>query len=253
MFGRLNRRWVRITIYYLIALALSFLARFVWTSEDVVDPAQGLWGIYRHLAAGLGPFVGALLIWIAFRPERRMSFGGTFPAMGAAMLLVPTLVMAVVGINNPFAIDPHLFGACMGIYIALYALLEETGWRGYLQDELRDRPALLKYALIGVLWYLWHFSFLSGRPVSAEFVNLLFIVLASIGIGYVADLTRSIFAAASFHLLGNVIATSATFDALPMQESRTWIALACLVVWIAMLRAWRVRNRRALETSAAVE
>jgi membrane protease YdiL (CAAX protease family) len=245
MVKQFDRKWVRIGIYYLIALSISYLARFVWNTSDTTGRPQGLWEMYSNLIAALGPFIGAVAIWATFRPERRMRFGGTFPAMGAAMLAVPALVMGSIGIQNQLSVEPHLFGAHLGIWIALYALLEETGWRGYLQDELSDRPALLKYSVVGIFWYGWHFSYLAGHPASAEMMNLLFIVLASIGIGFVADRTRSIFAAASFHIIGNILITTAAFKALiPAQQTKTMIVLICIFIWLVMLRAWRMRDKR---------
>ena len=127
---RLDRKWIRIAIYYAIALGFSFLARVYWGTSEADDMQLGPWGIFRHLINGVGPFAGAMAIWATFRPERRMSFGGTFPLMGLAMLAVPAIVLGVAGVANGFAIDAHLFGVEVGLWIALYAILDETGWRG---------------------------------------------------------------------------------------------------------------------------
>ena len=75
------------------------------------------------------------------------------------MLAVPAAVMGVLGIDNPFSVDPHLFGIHMGVWIALYAILEETGLRGYLQGEFRNRSPLIRYVIVGLFWYAWHLSY----------------------------------------------------------------------------------------------
>ena len=242
---RLDRKWIRIAIYYAIALGLSFLARVYWETSELADPRLGPWSVFRHLLNGVGPFVGAIAIWAAFRPERRMSFGGTFPLMGLAMLAVPAVVLGVAGIGNGFALDAHLFGVEMGLWIALYAVLEETGWRGYLQDELCEWPALLRYAVVGLFWYFWHFTYLLGdNSLGTEIANLGFLLLASIGIGFVADRTRSIYAAAAFHIVGDILMTSAAFRTfIPESNARLTIVLICVVVWLVMLRLWAMRDK----------
>jgi membrane protease YdiL (CAAX protease family) len=248
---RLDRKWIRIAIYYAIALGLSFLTRVYLGTSELADARLGAWGIFLHLLSGTGPFIGALAIWAAFRPERRMSFGGSFPIMGLAMLAVPAIALAGTGVANGFGLDAHLFGAEIGLWIALYAILEETGWRGYLQDELHDWPALLRYAAVGVLWYFWHFSYLLGdNPIGTEITNLGFLVLASIGIGFVADRTRSIFAAAAFHIVGNVLMTSTEFRTfIPAANARLTIVGICVIVWLIMLRLWAMRDKRIRATA----
>lgn len=246
MLKQLNRKWLRISLYYAIALGFSYLARIYWHTSNMSDPRHGMWAMYWHLFSGAGPFVGAMVIWAMFRPERRMSFGGTFPLMSVAMLAVPAVVLSVIGINNPFAVDPHIFGAHLGVWVALYAILEETGWRGYLQGEFGQRPALVRYAIVGLFWYGWHFSYLAGRAVGIEVTNLIFLILASMGIGFVADRTRSIFAAASFHIIGNVMGLTSDFKALmPSGHSRAIIIASCVVIWLVMLRVWGMRDARA--------
>jgi membrane protease YdiL (CAAX protease family) len=241
----LDRIWIRVFLYYLIALALAAMSRFWWHTNDPAGPAQGAFGLYRHLLTASGPFIGAFAVWAAFRPERRMSFGGTFPLMAWAMIAVPAAVMAVRGMANPFGMEPHLFGLHIGIWIAAYALLEETGWRGYLQDEFRHRPALLRYAIVGLFWYGWHFSWLGGHGAGSELANLAMIVAASIGIGFVADRTRSILAAAAFHVIGDVLGLAREFTTLiPSMNDRLIVVGICLALWLVMLRLWGMRDKR---------
>lgn len=240
----MNPRWLRVFLFYLIALALSALARIYWHTDEPTAPASGPWGLYRHLISGLGPLVGALVVWIVFRPERRMSLGGTFPALAWAMIAVPGAVLAATGVANPFGIEPHLFGLHVGIWVAAYALLEETGWRGYLQDEFHDRRPLVRYAIVGLFWYAWHFSWLGGHSIGSELANLGTILLASIGIGFVADRTRSILAAAAFHVVGDMLGLMREFRTLlPSSHDRLVAVAICVVLWLAMLRIWAVRDK----------
>jgi membrane protease YdiL (CAAX protease family) len=243
--AQFDRKAVRILLFYAVALLFSFLARFVWHTSDTPRQVLTADGMYLHLISALGPFLGALLIWGLFRPKREISFGGSWPTMGAAMLLVPALLLTLLGIDNRLGIERHLFGAHVGIWIALYALLEETGWRGYLQGEFADRPALLRYVIVGLFWYAWHFSFVTDFSLANQAVSLGFILLSSIAIGFVADRTGSIQAAAAFHIAGNILATTALFRLLiPAAQTRLGIVAACFVVWLVMLRLWRMRDLR---------
>lgn len=254
MASRFNNRWIRIALFYAVALGISFLARVYWRTSDLADLRLGEWGLYRHLFSGVGPFAGAFLVWAVFRPEWRMSFGGTFLPMGVAMLAVPAIVLGVIGVGNGFSIDPHVFGVQIGIWIALYAVLEETGWRGYLQGEFDDQSPLLRYVIVGVFWYAWHLTYIvAHNSVATEISNLVFIVLASIGIGFVADRTHSIFAAAAFHVIGNILLTSVEFRTfIPASDVRVKVVLICVAIWLVMLRLWRIRDNRNRARMAAL-
>ena len=132
-----NSRWTRIVVFYAIAIGFSALARVYWHTGEQFR--EGALSVYWHLIGGIGPFIGAVVAWLLFRSERRVTFLGAYPAMSLAMLATPAVVMGLMGIDNPFLVDPHLFGVHMGVWVAAYVLLEETGWRGYLQGEFADR------------------------------------------------------------------------------------------------------------------
>ena len=235
-------KWLRIAIYYAIAIGCSALTRVVWHLGDLSD-GRSMLAMYWHLLGGIGPFIGAVTIWLVFRTKRVNSFGGSWPAMAWAMLAVPAAVMGIMGVPNAMGVDPHLLGLHMGAWIGLYAILEETGWRGYLQGEFRAQPALARYAIVGLFWYAWHLTFLQRTTMENELLTVGFIVLASVGIGFVADRTGSILAAAAFHILGNIMGLTSDFRTLiPDPSRRLWIVGICFLIWLVMLRVWRVRR-----------
>jgi membrane protease YdiL (CAAX protease family) len=238
-------RRARIGVYYLVAIAISALARYYWHTSQATPVERGAWAMYLHLVAGAGPAIGAALVWLLFRYRSRFSPGGTNLALALLMIAIPAIVMAIRGIPNDFGIESHLFGVHMGVWIMLYALLEEIGWRGYLQDELGGLPAIAKYSIVGLFWYAWHLSWLGGNPLSSELVTLLFMILASVGIGFVADRTRSVLAAAAFHILGNIMGLTTDFKRIiPDDHHRILICVACIVPWLVILRIWRIGDRR---------
>ncbi|MDR3272750.1 MAG: CPBP family intramembrane metalloprotease [Flavobacteriaceae bacterium] len=38
-------------------------------------------------------------------------------------------------------------------------LLEEIGWRGFLQQQLKGLPKIWNILIVGILWFIWHLNF----------------------------------------------------------------------------------------------
>lgn len=131
-------KWARIAFFCLIAFSGSALHRFVFPTSG---EAAGAWSIYRNWIGGLGPALGAIGVFLLFRYRTRITLFGNGRPYALAMISTPAIVMAGVGLPNKFGLDPHLFGGSLGLMVAVYAVLEELGWRGYLQDELSDFPS----------------------------------------------------------------------------------------------------------------
>lgn len=96
------------------------------------------------------------------------------------------------------------------------AILEEIGWRGYLQPLLELRLSLTIAAIItGLLWGLWHLGY---YPFGWRFMLgfLLFTLSASVWLGWLLDGTqRHLLIAVLFHTfvnVGFVLFYAETFD-----------------------------------------
>lgn len=235
-----NSRWPRIGLYYFVAVAISALARLYWHSGATTSASAG--SMYGHLIAGAGPALGVLAVWIAFRHRPTLTFGGTNRTLAAVAIAAPAVVLALRGVANPFALEPHLFGLHMGVWIATYAVLEEIGWRGYLQDEFADYSPLARYGVVGLLWYAWHLSWVTNPSIAGELASALILVVAAVGVGFVADRTRSILAAAAFHVLGNILGMTTDFRTLVSLHERLVLAGCCLVALLIVLRIWRMTD-----------
>src|SRR5690606_10564804 len=70
---------------------------------------------------------------------------------------------------------------------------------------------MAKYVIIGVLWYLWHLSFLKGGSVQENLFFMGLLILGSWGIGQIAEATKSIVASACFHLIVQIMSFNALF------------------------------------------
>jgi membrane protease YdiL (CAAX protease family) len=232
-------KWTRIAFYCLIAFSGSALHRFAFLAST---EATSEWSIYRNWIGGLGPALGAIGVFVLFRYRTRITLFGNGKPYALAMVSTPAVVMASIGLPNRFGVNAHLFGGSLGVMVVIYAILEELGWRGYLQDELSDFSKLPKYMLIGLIWYAWHFSWVEDHAIRDQVFNIGFMIAASVGIGFVADRTASVLAAAAFHVIGDIMGLMPDFRAMiPDSYQRFVIVATCVAVWLITMRIWRIR------------
>lgn len=242
--------WIGVAIYFVVACAIS-VPLILWRD---LDPAgwrsSPIPSWLRPLIAGWGPAVGAVVA-MAVRGRhhvRTITFAGTSHVGAALAVLLPIVILAAIAPASTTA-SPHLLGAVAGFHAFTYALGEELGWRGYLQDALRPLPPIGRYALLGTLWGIWHATTFAGNGSATTVVvrlALFYVVLvaASAGIGAAADRTRSVLVAAACHLFY-------TFPMMLGGRDR-WLALGLLVPAVIVLVHWWPGERRAPAPHTAV-
>lgn len=238
---------LHIFIYFLIAASISFTLRVIlpdWYTN--FNLPYGLSGL-KSLLQGMGPFLGALIVTRLFKVKRQTTLWGKYKTVALISIFVPAIILAIIGLDTGEGFNTHYYGLMMGLLIIVYAILEESGWRGYLQDELKNVKPLLKYVIIGTLWYVWHFSFLSPNTnIVNELIVLLILIASSWGIGKIAESTHSVALAGCFHSLGNILGLSTVFrDHLPSAQKYILVGI-CLLVWIPLI----IRSER--KTRAAI-
>ena len=143
-----------------------------------------------ELSTGLGPIVGALVAMAIFKRKTEYTITGKSAWKSIATIAVPCLVFGIIG-----GLDTAII--CFMAFV--YGLLEEYGWRGFLQNELKGLPVWQYVLIITVMWFLWHLD-LKARDILPFFLLLLF---ASWGIGKVATDTHSLLFCAAFHGIVN--------------------------------------------------
>lgn len=230
--------WARVALFVVAATALSYPFRHrsvEWYTA--LDPILGL-PVLQAALEGAGPFVAAAVLTLGFRRQwRPVSFVGSSAARAGQMMAVPPVVFAAIGLPNGEGLSPHLYGLLAGLLVLGYCILEEVGWRGYLQNALGALPELYRFGIVGLLWYGWHLSFLSpGATLAREFVFLVTLVVGSLGLGKVAADTRSVLAAAGFHFLINVLFLSSVVS-VPFTRKLLLVG-GCLVLWAPILWGW---------------
>lgn len=233
----------RLLLFIIIGFGVSNIFRF-----DVFHFNKGLennfkWSylILEGLLEGSGIFIAALLGLFLLQKQRKtgISFFGTSGFKSLLMALIPTVLLIVIGVQNKYGINAHLFGLIAAFGSFIYCIMEEYGWRGYLQEEFKFLKPVVKYLLIGVIWYAWHLSFLT----KATFIDNLFflgtLILGSWGIGKIAELTNSILACSCFHLIVNIFMYNHFFNNAFTGTSKLIILIVSILFWVLILIKWK--------------
>ncbi|MDC3388614.1 hypothetical protein OAX11_03780 [Flavobacteriaceae bacterium] len=108
------------------------------------------------LFEGSGVFIAALFALSLLKKERTTSITllGTSKIYNAYMVAIPLVLLAVVGVNNTYEMNVHVYAIFAFIITLIYCIFEEYGWRGYLHEEFKSITPIKKYIIIGILWYM---------------------------------------------------------------------------------------------------
>ena len=228
--------WRGIALFFAVACGIS-VPLFLWRDLAPASwQASGIPRWLRPLLPGWGPAAGAAVALLARRRAhaRTITFAGTWRTGAALAVVIPVAILAAIAPSRASE-SRHLLGLLAGLHAFAYALGEELGWRGYLQDALRPLSPLPRYATLGVLWGVWHATTFAGDGPPwtvalrlAAFYAVL--VAASAAIGAATDRTRAVLVAAACHLFY-------TFPGILAGRDR-WIALALLVPSVIALVHW---------------
>lgn len=180
-------KWKAIALFYVIAVLIRAI---VLRNEDFGSSPFSYW--LWAWAEGIGPCVGALVAILVFRRRFYCTLTGRSLMKSVITVALPLVIC--------FLLDRGLSLTLLNLIF--YSLLEEVGWRGYLQGELKDMNPPLRVFVIGTMWFLWHITVGLNLASLAFYGVLLF---GSWGIGNIARDTRSLIACACFHTLFNFI------------------------------------------------
>ncbi|MCT4613694.1 MAG: CPBP family intramembrane metalloprotease [Marinifilaceae bacterium] len=241
-----KKSFIRISIFYLIGISLSNIFRL--DILNIVKPNKELTAIEILLTSPLGAvglLIGALISMSLLKKERKLSYSlsGTSSKWSLIMMLIPIALLGIFGVHNSNNINEHLFGIIGGIATLIYAFSEEIGWRGYLQDELKEIKEWKRVVLIGSLWYLWHLSFLTNADLLANLQFLGWMIFGSWGIGKIIDSTKSIIAASCFHMIINIMMFNGLLTEGISGTNKLIILGASVAIWIAILMIWTKREK----------
>ncbi len=233
----------RLILFIIIGFGVSNIFRFdIYHISKILEANFG-WSylILEGVLEGSGIFIAGLLGLFLLKKQKRVgiSFFGTSMFNSLLMASIPAILLIVVGVQNKYGVNSHLFGLIAAIGSFIYCIMEEYGWRGYLQEELQFLKPIAKFLLIGFIWYLWHLSFLT----KATFIDNLFflgtLIGGSWGIGKVAELTNSILACSCFHLIVNIFMYNHFFNNAFSGTSKLIILIVSVLLWTLILMKWK--------------
>lgn len=233
----------RLFVFLTIAISLSNIFRFdIFGTKEILEKLP-VWGYLLSVTflEGSGVFIGALITIYFLRKQRKteISFFGTSKNKALLMSIVPITLLAIIGVKNEYGIQPNLYGLIAVFGSLIYCIMEEFGWRGYLQEEFKYFKPTNRYLLIGFIWYFWHLSFLTEATVSENLFFLGMLVIGSWGIGQVAESTGSILASACFHLIIQIMMFNSLIKNGLDGTQKLIISGVSVMIWIIILRRWK--------------
>jgi uncharacterized protein len=196
-----------------------------------------------------GPGIAALLCFAFFRKThtRTITFWGSSKIRSICFYLVPMALLAFAhppsgrllfgAVGNPAAthLTPTLFTSVVLLSFC-WALGEELGWRGFLQDAVRPMRFAPRFAFIGFLWAFWHFTnYTTNKPLIVVVITLAIFfpatILLAFIIGIAVERGHSLCVAVTIHALLGL--------ALRLPTDRTWIVFGIAVIfWAFLLWSW---------------
>ncbi len=232
--GAARVHWPAVATYYGLACLISWPI-FWW--RDIHPQSWAAFsapGFVKAWLPALGPFLAALVAFWLFPRVRGLGVRLWGSSLWRSLVFAgtPLAIYTALGRGTD---EPHLTALLVGLIYLVYALGEETGWRGFLQGALTPLTPRVRYALIGLAWGVWHFTtFTRGemRAVVPRLALMLVLwILGSWGIGTALEHTRSLLVCAVLHLVFNFS------TAMPLPAAAAVLG-GSAVVWILLLRTW---------------
>jgi membrane protease YdiL (CAAX protease family) len=235
-----KQTWFHVIIFFIIATTLSGVFRlglFDWYNKMTLP--YGLTIVIKSILEGIGPITAATIVLTTIKKKSDITFLGLKKTKSLIMVIIPILLFTIFGANNDQNLNRHYYGFIVGTSLTLYAIFEEFGWRGFLQNEFTSLKPFLRAIIIGSFWYLWHLSFIStDTTVFDELKFFGILAFASWGIGAIAEKTKSVFASACFHLIGSILTFSPLMSNSFDNQTRYIIFGICLLSWIIIVNTW---------------
>ena len=217
-----------IVTFYIIALLVRLISLFFVNKYPSIETNYAF-QVSAALASGLGPAIGALVAMLIFKRKTEYTLTGKSVWKSIATIIIPCIVFGIIG-------GWDLGVTCLLAFV--YGLLEEYGWRGFLQYELRELPMWQYVLIITVMWFLWHLD-LTQRSVLPFFLLLL---LASWGIGKVVSDTHSLLFCAAFHGIVN-FSKHGLLSETPFLIAFIFVIVFWIVMWYFVGTSPKQQNR----------
>lgn len=237
--------WTEIFIFYAVAVLISAPFRLNLIKLDEILPLPNGLNIFYRIFRGIGPAIGFLVIYFVFKSkvERKFSFWGINKYYSLLAIILIPIGLTFSGVDNDSELNRHYFGLLTGIMLIFYALGEEYGWRGYLQQALSSMNAPYRILTIAAFWYVWHLNFLlPDFSIRTHVVFFLFLLLGSWGLLKISESTLSILFVAAVHLSFNILS-----DVHSDFTKKVIVILIAVTVWTFLIISLNKRKTKVLK------
>ncbi|MCP2025377.1 membrane protease YdiL (CAAX protease family) [Flavobacterium sp. HSC-32F16] len=214
---KLKINYEAIAVFYIIAIVCRFIAVKTELFNGVVHDYVFI------LIRGAGPALGAFIAIKLFSLQNPMSLKGIYTNI--ALPFVIFWLLPALSITTLYYFIYGKFPIVFAFTVLVYGLLEEIGWRGFLQEQLKGLPKFTATVIIAVLWFVWHLNF---NMTSSNLIFFGIIFFGTWGIGKIYSKTNSLIAVAGVHSLNN-------FFVKGVHEQELTVIVALLVVWIGFV------------------
>jgi uncharacterized protein len=229
-------KWLFVVLFYLVAFTISGLFNSGLLTTYYHSFTKGyIISDYPYLPACLGTLFATILVLIIDKSHKKtITFLGNFKLKNLVISFTPLITFTIVGIDNKYGQNTHVFAFYFALINLIYAVFEEIGWRGYLQDALRPLKQGYRFLLIGLIWWAWHFRY------NTAFDLTLFPVICIGGsflIGQFTEKTKSFLTAGGLHCLVILLSNSGELT----KEKMIAGGLAILI-WLGIGRFWNTET-----------
>ncbi|GAA3510680.1 hypothetical protein GCM10022393_25300 [Aquimarina addita] len=229
------KKIVSISLFFLIAISLRY---YIIKVRPDFFVSSNLY--IKVLLQGIGPMIGGLVVVYLLKRANKLTFFSIGIWRTLLVVVTPLFLFSLASIISTGQFSLYLI-SYVGV-IMCYALLEEYGWRGYLQSELSGVKNIYKYLIIAILWFVWHLNF------EISMGNIIFFIIlfaGSYGIGFIAERSNSLIMCALFHSFFNLSQNKLLQD-IDLTYKLGVIILSVLVA-VLVMRNYRINNKKSLE------
>ncbi|MCX7548628.1 CPBP family intramembrane metalloprotease [Xanthomarina sp. F1114] len=218
--------YLRITLFiYGLALLLTFIIIKFPNGIQALGVLIFNFKIPFNWNHGFALLLTAIVGYAFFKTERKTNFLGNNKVRSIVFSLILLVSYAIVGISNKYEINPHLWALIFVSLTLIYDVLEESFWRGYLNDLIQPKHLAIKYTITGILWSFWHFLIFDNFEQWGGFhVFLMLSIIVSFIIGFATTKTNSILVAAAIHAL--------------LISKNLNVTIICFIIWSIMILTW---------------
>ena len=226
--------WRELIIFYIISVLVSAPFRLNLLHPSSVLPLPYGLNILYNVLRGIGPLVGFVTVVYILKSKvkRDITFFGLNKFYSFMAIIIIPLGLTIAGVHNEVGLNENYYGFIYGLMLVLYAIGEEYGWRGYLQQALAPLAMPYRILLIAILWYIWHLNFLiPGTSLQVHLIHFFSLLLGAWGLLKVSESTHSILFAVAVHLSFNIFS-----DVDCNYNYKLLIIGVAIVIWVLLIR-----------------